>query len=199
MTMEDQDQKAIESMADAMLGTFEKKEEKKEEPKAKGYVGTRYWEESELMKRAKARPLDDDLDSLDLSGGLGGGRTTSTPPDTLHTTSKEGHSPYKPRYGSAFAGSQGGGALPTSPLRHSLKKLTPADVDGLDMTRILTKVKDVLLDEFEKQNWLILGNAEAHMFRAACDSNLKAALRAVAMKIATNDIMRDKTKSKPAK
>lgn len=191
--MEDKDQKVIDSMADAMLEGYGEKKETAPPPM------TRYWEESETSRRAKSRPLDDDLGDLDFGRGSGSSRTTSqTPSTTLHTTSKEGQGPYKPRYGAASATSQGGKPLAVGPLRQSLKKLTAADVDTLDMTRMLTKVKELLLEEFERQNWLLLGNAEAHMFRAAVDNNMKAALRAVAMKVATNDLMRDKTKAKPA-
>ena len=72
----------------------------------------------------------------------------------------------------------------------------PTAVDNVDSEALLAAMHNALLDALEKQDWMLLGSAEAFMFKEALRTNMQGALRAFLMKIVINDVMRDRTKPK---
>lgn len=184
-------EKEINSMSDAMLGSFMPKAE---EPKAR--------REMTISERAKAN-----YDRRHAAGGyfedveLGGnvpahrGQVRSA---SLHTTSKANrHDAVQRPFATAPGKSQA--AVPPSALRQTARALSMEDVDGLSMDKLLKRVKDALLDGFEEQGWILNGEAEAFMFQKVMESSVAPSLRAVAIKMMTADIMRDPSKPKIAK
>ena len=175
----DNEQNAIDSMADAMLGNFGKKEEVREEPKR------------DRGREYRGRDF-----------GNGTDRTTSRSQPTLHTThkSKETRDPYVSVYDPSSLPRQGGRdmskPLPVNPLRDQLERLKADDVDKLAMEPMLKGIEGVLLDELEKQDWMLLGQAEAFMFRQALHDNVRAGLRAFLIKLTMADVMRDRSRPK---
>jgi hypothetical protein len=174
------DDNEINSMTDAMLGGFIKKEE----PVKVQYNRTPRqgggWED-----------LEDDW----VKGGRRSTEGQRTP-SSLHTTRKGAgtEAPTRSPYAPLSARSQGQVQGPS--LRATLRKLEVNDRDNIDVNGMVEAVRKALLDEFEWQGWLLLGEAEAMMFKSAVKSHLEPVLNQLVTKVVISDIMRDKTKKK---
>lgn len=182
-------EKEIDSMSDAMLGTFVGNTEEKKPSEMT-------ISERAMANYGKRHSRGGYFEDVELAGDVpahrGQARSAS-----LHTTSKANrHDPVHRSFATAPAKSQ---VAAPSALRQTARALTMDDVDALSMDKLLKRVKNALLDGFEEQGWILTGESEAFMFQKVMESSVAPSLRAVAIKMMSADIMRDPSKTKIAK
>lgn len=166
----------VDDVADAMLdGIMPAKPKKKPAYTRTSQWGAGWYRRTDTGYGGYGRKIS----STTRNGGTGGAAVHPS------TTDRAGGYPGGGSHG------QGGGQS-QAPLRETLPKMKPEDIDAIGMNGLVKRAGQGVLDGLENQGYVLIGASESLMARRLLDDAFEKAVIKVVEEMIENDLIRDR-------